>query len=384
MLDRLDPVVQQQVSNIHLEQLHRDEAARAGVAPQPKVQELGYGPCHHLLEPASQITRLRKSAAILEMPGGVKRQQALRKLLEGYEFCLDVPGSACVEDLLALYPEAKVVLTTRKGGQSWLDSYESIFQPLTSVSFRLVGFWVPGAYNCARMVLGWNRVYRERFPGDQVPSVGMYERHSAHVRAITPLGGLLEIPVGSGWGPLCKFLGRPVPGTEFPRRNERNYLVNVNRLTYVCGVLIWVFIIQWGPPLVNEVVQNEFLTMAWMIQAMLFMILLFSHRLPVAMTATVQASVLFAVALLLYTNFVTGTIFLFTGNGVTNIVVFSYLCIQLLRAADIVLLDPHPDPPSDTIDAFNALWNMREVGTSRQIAHLPQSNDAPNKAGCGP
>ncbi|KAK8057946.1 hypothetical protein PG996_011883 [Apiospora saccharicola] len=348
------------------------------------LEQLGYGPCHHLLEPACQITRLRKSAAILEMPSGIKRQQALRKLLDGYEVSLDIPGSACVEDLLALYPEAQVVLTTRQDGRAWLDSYASIFQPLTSLSFRLVGFWVPGAYNCARMVLGWNRVYAERFPGVQVPSVDMYERHSAHIRAITPPGRLLEIPVGSGWAPLCEFLDRPVPGTEFPRRNERNYLVNVNRLTYVCGVLIWGLIALWGPHLINKVLQNEFLTVACMIQTMLFTTLLFSHKLPAApMTTTVETSVLFAVALLLYTSFVNGAIFSFTGNGVTNAVVFSCLGIQLLRAADILLLDPHPDPPSDPVDAFNALWNMREVGTPRQIAHLPQDNTY-SKPGCGP
>ncbi|KAK8108371.1 hypothetical protein PG984_014172 [Apiospora sp. TS-2023a] len=351
------------------------------------LEQLGYGPCHHLLEPACQITRLRKSAAILEMPSGVKRQQALRTLLDGYEVSLDVPGSACVEDLLALYPEAQVVLTTRQDGRLWLDSYASIFQPLTSWSFRVVGFWVPGAYNCARMVLGWNRVYAERFPDVQVPSVEMYERHSAHIRAITPPGKLLEIPVGSGWGPLCEFLDRPVPGTEFPRRNERNYLVNVNRLTYVCGVLIWGIIILWGPHLISKVMQNEFLTVACTIQALLFTTLLFSHKLPAGMTITVQTSVLFAAALLLYTSFANGAIFSFTGNGVTNAVIFSCSGIQLLRAADILLLDPHRrDPPTDPVDAFNALWNMREVGTPRQIAHLPQSSSSNtySKPGCGP
>ncbi|KAK8007897.1 hypothetical protein PG989_001887 [Apiospora arundinis] len=345
------------------------------------LEQLGYGPCHHLLEPACQITRLRKSAAILNMPGGAKRQQALEQLLDGYEVFLDVPGSACVDDLLALYPEAKVILTTRKDPQSWLDSYVSIFQPLTAPSFRLIGFWAPGAHNCARMVMGWNRVYAHRFPGVQVPSVDMYERHSAHIRAIAPSGNLLEIPVGSGWEPLCEFLHRPVPTQEFPKRNERSYLVNINRLTYACGSLIWGLIILWGPSLIQQVLRNEFLAVVLVIQAMLFMAMLHSHKLPAPMA--VRASVIFAVALLLYRSFVNGAIFSFTGNGVTNAVTFSCLCIQLLRAADELLLDPYPDHPSDTIDAFNVLWNMREVGTPRQIAHLPKSGSVA-KPGYGP
>lgn len=72
------------------------------------LEELNYGPCHHLLEPACQIVRLRKSAAILSLPAGTERQRALGSLFEGYEVCIDVPGSACVDDLLALYPDAKV------------------------------------------------------------------------------------------------------------------------------------------------------------------------------------------------------------------------------------------------------------------------------------
>ncbi|KAK8076794.1 hypothetical protein PG994_004066 [Apiospora phragmitis] len=345
------------------------------------LEQLGYGPCHHLLEPTCQITRLRKSAAILEMPGGKKRQQALKRLLEGYEAYLDSPSSACVDDLLALYPEAKVILTTRKDGQSWLESYASVFQPLTSLSFRVAGFWVPGAYNCARMVAGWNRVYEERLPGIQVPSADLHESHSAHIRTIVPPGSLLEFPVGSGWKPFCNFLSQPIPQQGFPRQNERNYLLNINRLTYVCGLLIWGIIILLGPNLITKVLQNEFLVVTCTIQTMLFLVMLFSHRLYA--TATIRASVVFAIAVLLYRSFVNGAIVSFTGNGVTNAVLFSCLCIQLLRAADILLLDPYPDPPSDIIEAFNALWNMREVGTPRQIAHLPKSNYAP-KPGYGP
>ncbi|KAK8021974.1 hypothetical protein PG993_012741 [Apiospora rasikravindrae] len=352
------------------------------VSMKTALEQLGYGPCHHLMEPACPITRLRKSAAILEMPSGFKRQQALQSLLEGYQVSLDVPGSACVDDLLALYPDAKVILTTRKTAQSWLDSYVSIFGPMTAIPYRAINFWAPGVYNAARVFLAWNRVYEERFPGVQVPSVDVYERHAAHIRAITPPENLLEIPVGSGWGPLCEFLGRPVFKGPFPRRNERTYLLNINRATYACGIPLWGFILAWGPGLTASVLQNEFLAVACVIQAMLSMAMLFSHN-KHATTTTVRMSVLIAVAILLYRSFVNETIFSLTGNGVTNSVVFSCLCVQLLRAVDILLLDPRPDSPSDIIDAFNTLWNMREVGTYRQISHLPEDSKVP-KPGCGP
>jgi hypothetical protein len=31
---------------------------------------------------------------------------------------------------------------------------------------------------------------------------------------------LLVYPVGAGWEPLCTFLDRPIPDTEYPRSNS--------------------------------------------------------------------------------------------------------------------------------------------------------------------
>jgi hypothetical protein len=52
----------------------------------------------------------------------------------------------------------------------------------------------------------------------------MYEQHYALVRQITPKHRLLEYELGSGWGPLCEFLGKPVPNVPFPSANERDVL----------------------------------------------------------------------------------------------------------------------------------------------------------------
>ena len=44
--------------------------------------------------------------------------------------------------------------------------------------------------------------------------------HYAFVRRITPKERLLEYKLGSGWEPLCEFLGKSVPDVPFPRINE--------------------------------------------------------------------------------------------------------------------------------------------------------------------
>lgn len=58
-----------------------------------------------------------------------------------------------------------------------------------------------------------------------------------------PNAQLLEMDLGEGWGPLCKFLGVPVPTETFPRANDAaaadNYATRV--LLKVLSVCIGIF-----------------------------------------------------------------------------------------------------------------------------------------------
>lgn len=49
----------------------------------------------------------------------------------------------------------------------------------------------------------------------------MYRQHYELVRKITPRDRLLEYQLGSGWEPLCQFLGKPIPEEPFPRSNDQ-------------------------------------------------------------------------------------------------------------------------------------------------------------------
>ena len=40
------------------------------------------------------------------------------------------------------------------------------------------------------------------------------------VKRVTPKDRLLTFRLEQGWGPLCEFLGKPVPDVPFPRVNE--------------------------------------------------------------------------------------------------------------------------------------------------------------------
>ena len=53
----------------------------------------------------------------------------------------------------------------------------------------------------------------------------MYREHYELVRKVTPKERLLEYELGSGWEPLCTFLGKPIPDIPFPKSNETDMLL---------------------------------------------------------------------------------------------------------------------------------------------------------------
>ena len=65
----------------------------------------------------------------------------------------------------------------------------------------------------------------------------VYREHYAHVRAITPKERLLNFQLKEGWGPLCEFLGKDVPGVPFPRLHEGDALRERVRGFQVRGML---------------------------------------------------------------------------------------------------------------------------------------------------
>lgn len=50
---------------------------------------------------------------------------------------------------------------------------------------------------------------------------GTYDDFFARVRKAVPRERLMKYELGTGWEPLCEFLGKEVPDLPFPRANER-------------------------------------------------------------------------------------------------------------------------------------------------------------------
>ncbi|KAM7198355.1 P-loop containing nucleoside triphosphate hydrolase protein [Rhypophila sp. PSN 637] len=210
------------------------------------LEVLGIGPCFHLGDPPAPIRRVKESAHVLAIKDTALRRHRLKQLYDGYEAVFEPPASTLVDDMLAIYPDAKVILSVRKDPNVWLASYKGLGMDLRSRAYRWSGYWVPGVVHSSDLISAWAAFYEKKFhmAAKDVPSVELYHRHNAWVREIVPAGQLLEFQPSMGWGPLCEFLGRepPAEGTPFPWVNEAAFLRNVIRTAMAVGAVIWVVI----------------------------------------------------------------------------------------------------------------------------------------------
>ena len=66
---------------------------------------------------------------------------------------------------------------------------------------------------------------------DRSHVIDVYNQHNAAVKAAFGPERLLEYQLGSGWEPLCKFLGLDVPDVAYPRGNSSaEFGPNIQRL----------------------------------------------------------------------------------------------------------------------------------------------------------
>ncbi|GLC36174.1 hypothetical protein PLESTB_001372300 [Pleodorina starrii] len=143
----------------------------------------------------------------------------------GFTAAVDWPSAAFVKELLTAYPRAKVILTLRDFDK-WYDSARDTIYAIQSVaaSIRPPPYLAPlfqnvhGTVAVAEAVI-WQGTFSGRFE-DREHARQVYDAHIAEVRRVVPPGQLLEFRITDGWGPLCDFLGKPVPERPFPHAND--------------------------------------------------------------------------------------------------------------------------------------------------------------------
>ncbi|KAL1862719.1 hypothetical protein Daus18300_008363 [Diaporthe australafricana] len=147
-----------------------------------------------------------------------------------YDGATDIASFFAVP-LMEAYPDARVILVERDVDEWYASMDEAIWRTtwgwraslIIDVFGRLKG--LQGGLTIRKIMLGY---YEARGVGEiRRNARDRYRRHYDEVRAAAaaaaPGGGgrLLEYRVEDGWGPLCEFLGKPVPDVPFPHANRR-------------------------------------------------------------------------------------------------------------------------------------------------------------------
>jgi hypothetical protein len=148
----------------------------------------------------------------------------------------DEPCCLFVEELIAAYPEAKIVLTIRDRDQLLTSMRKSILRILSWRSWTLLGYldgfslryWTLLNYTTSVISKGTPAYKPEADPA----LLESFDEHVERVRRLTPEGRLLEWHASHGWKPLCTFLDVEVPSVDFPHLNEPMSLVELRRQMY--------------------------------------------------------------------------------------------------------------------------------------------------------
>lgn len=185
------------------------------------MEKLGFSKCHHMME---VIDNPEQSPLFLAAARGEKIDW--RALYHGYQACSDFPSCYFWRELMAEFPEAKVVLTVRDP-ESWYKSMSETILP--SMMQALDNFDSP------TVKMGEEIIKNGFFGGrldDKRHVIDVYNRHNQAIRDTVPEERLLEFDARQGWKPLCTFVGVPVPGEPYPKTNSLDeFLQKAARVT---------------------------------------------------------------------------------------------------------------------------------------------------------
>ncbi len=189
---------------------------RTGTASLKRALEiLGLAPCHHMEEVFARPEQVPHWVALVE-----GRPVDWDRAFAGFRAQVDWPGAHAWRQLAAHFPGAKVVLSVREE-EAWWRSFSGTIGKV--ISGDAVGRPDAPPHIRALRPAVRRMVEEQTFGGplaDKARAIAALRRRAEEVRAAIPPGRLLVFDVAQGWGPLCGFLGVPVPDGPFPRVNS--------------------------------------------------------------------------------------------------------------------------------------------------------------------
>ena len=168
------------------------------------------GRCYHMVE---VFGRLDEDVPVLQR-AAEGQPVDWHAFFDGWVATVDFPTCVFWRELADAFPDALVLLSTRRDFATWYRSAsDTIFRGMDHIAD-------------ADERSGWDEMMHTLLGRhftlamtDEAACREAYERHNAEVRAGVPAERLLEWQPGDGWEPICERLGLAVPDQPFPHSN---------------------------------------------------------------------------------------------------------------------------------------------------------------------
>ncbi|MGH8506368.1 MAG: sulfotransferase family protein [Stenotrophobium sp.] len=188
------------------------------------LNQLGF-PCYHMYEVLRNKANKSHLDFWLEVANSAPgTPHDWEQVFARYTAAVDNPACVVWRELLVRYPDAKVILTLHpKGAEAWYDStMDTIYFTENTWQFKVLKALTPFGRKFGAMSrkLIWQRGHQGTMT-DRKKAIEYYQRHIETIKAAIPPERLLIFTVDQGWGPLCRFIGVPVPVSPFPNVNSR-------------------------------------------------------------------------------------------------------------------------------------------------------------------
>ncbi|MDH3710921.1 MAG: hypothetical protein OER04_13590 [Cyclobacteriaceae bacterium] len=189
------------------------------------LEMLGYSKTYHMKE---LIVNPEMLPQWLALENG--EQPNWDELYDGFEATVDFPAYPWYKEHMKRYPDAKVIMTVRPF-EGWYKSIESTIltagpqTPLEKIVMMIKLAFNPRLRKVIQCVkLAKRMIFQKHLQGkfaDKAFAEEIFNKHMEDVKTYVPPEKLLIYDVRDGWGPLCEFLGKPVPEEELPHLNKR-------------------------------------------------------------------------------------------------------------------------------------------------------------------
>jgi hypothetical protein len=187
------------------------------------LEMLGLGPCYHMVNILNDLDLVRLWSDAFEGCADWDR------VFAGCQATTDWPGAFFYRELIAVYPDAKVLLSVRDGA-AWARSMhdtiwgvlygDTMMRDLSAARCRVDAGW---SQYIDLMMAMWEKsgLLGAVEGGFETSALAQaMERYNAEVRQAVPPERLLVWSTADGWGPLCEFLEAPVPEAPLPQVND--------------------------------------------------------------------------------------------------------------------------------------------------------------------